>query len=411
MIDRTIAHYRILEKWGSGGMGVVCKAEDTRLHRYVALKFPPQEFAKTPQAVARFQREAQAASALNHPNICTIYDIGEHKGHAFIVMEYLDGLTLRYKIGGRPLDLEETPRYAIEIVDALDVAHAAGIIHRDIKAANVLITRRGQAKVLDFGLAKLMADVQSGGPNDPTMAVNELTTAGGTLGTVAYMSPEQIEGKVLDGRTDVFSFGIVLYEMMTGRSPFEKARNGATFGAILHEQPILPRTLNAGIPPRLEEVIEKTLEKNRDLRYQHASEIRADLQRLKRDMESGRVSSQSHISKREGSGTAAIRTLYDAGSRRRSAASVRRISETDKSSWRGAEQSNRGAGASRPGSLQSCSWRLGRSSRGLPGFYCPLEECRCKHSSCETGPVRVRPAAVSRNNSVTTSPTCALTIQ
>ena len=232
-------------------MGVVYKAEDTRLHRFVALKFQPQEFAKTPQAMARFQREAQAASALNHPNICTIYDIAEHEGHAFIVMEYLDGVTLRYKIAGRPLDLEETLRYAIEIVDALDIAHTAGIVHRDIKSANVLITKRGQAKVLDFGLAKLMAEVRSGGPNDPTMAVNELTTAGDTLGTVAYMSPEQIEGKPLDGRTDVFSFGIVLYEMATGRSPFEKPTKGATFGAILHEQPILPRMLNAGIPPRL----------------------------------------------------------------------------------------------------------------------------------------------------------------
>lgn len=308
VIGRTIAHYRILEKLGSGGMGVVYKAEDTRLHRFVALKFQPQEFAKTPQAIARFQREAQAASALNHPNICTIYDVGEHEGHPYIVMEYLDGVTLRYKIGGRPLELEETLRYAIEIVDALDVAHSAGIIHRDIKTANVLITKRGQAKVLDFGLAKLMADVQSGGPNDPTMAVNVLTTAGDTLGTVAYMSPEQIEGKPLDGRTDVFSFGIVLYEMATGRSPFEKQTKGATFGAILHEQAILPRALNAGTPARLEEIIEKTLEKKRDLRYQHASEIRADLQRLKRDLESGRVSSQTHASSGSLSGIARLST-------------------------------------------------------------------------------------------------------
>ena len=294
-------------------MGVVYKAEDTRLHRFVALKFQPQEFARTPQAMARFQREAQAASALNHPNICTIYDIGEHEGHAFIVMEYLDGVTLRYKIAGRPLDLEEALRYGIEIVDALDVAHAAGIIHRDIKTANVLITKRGQAKVLDFGLAKLMADVETGGPDDPTMGVNELTTAGDTLGTVAYMSPEQIEGKPLDGRTDVFSFGIVLYEMATGRSPFEKPTKGATFGAILHEQPILPRTLNAGIPARLEEIIEKTLEKNRDLRYHHASEIRADLQRLKRDLESGRVS-QSRMSGGSAAGVAVPGGVSDRGS-------------------------------------------------------------------------------------------------
>jgi eukaryotic-like serine/threonine-protein kinase len=230
------------------------------------------------------------------------------------VMEYLDGVTLRYKIGGRPLDLEETLRYAIEIVDALDAAHATGIIHRDIKTANVLITKRGQAKVLDFGLAKLMADVQGGGPNDPTMAVNELTTAGDTLGTVAYMSPEQIEGKPLDGRTDVFSFGIVLYEMATGRSPFEKQTKGATFGAILHEQPIPPGTLNAGIPTRLEETIEKTLEKNKELRYQHASEIRADLQRLKRDLESGRVSSQNRTSEGSDSGIAVPRPVSDGGS-------------------------------------------------------------------------------------------------
>ena len=293
MIGRTISHYQILEKLGSGGMGVVYKAEDTRLHRFVALKFQPRELAENPQALARFQREAQAASALNHPNICTIYDVGEQDGHAFIVMEYLDGVTLRYKIGGKPLEVEEILRYAIEIADALDVAHTAGIIHRDVKTANVLITKRGQAKVLDFGLAKLMGDAHSGGPNDPTLLTNELTTAGDTLGTVAYMSPEQVEGKPLDARTDIFSFGIVLYEMATGRSAFEKPTKGSTFGAILHEQPVPARMLNAGLPARVEEIIEKALEKNRDLRYHHASEIRADLQRLKRDLESGRVTSQS----------------------------------------------------------------------------------------------------------------------
>jgi eukaryotic-like serine/threonine-protein kinase len=291
VIGQTISHYRVIEKLGSGGMGVVYKAEDTRLHRFVAIKFLPKEVARDPEAAARFQREAQAASALNHPNICTIHDVGEQDGHAFIVMEYIEGVTLAYKIAGRPLDLDSLFRFAIEIADVLDAAHIAGIVHRDIKTANVLINKRDQAKVLDFGLAKVSARGQDSGagPDDPTFVDRHLTTAGSTLGTIAYMSPEQIDGKPLDGRSDLFSFGVVLYEMASGRLPFDKPTKGATFGAILHEQPLPVKQLNATIPERLEEIIHKALEKNRDLRYLHASEMRADLQRLKRDMESGRT--------------------------------------------------------------------------------------------------------------------------
>ena len=292
MIGQTISHYRVIERLGSGGMGVVYKAEDMRLHRFVAIKFLPKEVADDLEAVARFQREAHAASALNHPNICMIHDVGEQDGHPFIVMEYIEGVTLAYKIAGRPLDLDSVLRFAIEIAEVLDAAHTAGIIHRDIKTANVLINKRDQAKVLDFGLAKVSARGQGpgAGPDDPTFVDRHLTTAGSTLGTVAYMSPEQIEGKPLDGRSDLFSFGVVLYEMATGRLPFDKPTQGATFGAILHEQPLPVKQLNPNIPGRLEEIIHKALEKNRDLRYLHASEMRADLQRLKRDLESGRIS-------------------------------------------------------------------------------------------------------------------------